>query len=134
MSEVLWREKEIQYASRSCEHMEALVAKRNLDHIMGKSPEVVDSEQVPDVTSLKVGKKIDIVHITFNPLKGHIPLSDAEFSRRSIRLRREAGYEDMVQALQESPWTQRSAQLPAHFHRRQSHGSWIEEQKIEKAS
>ncbi len=126
MSEVLWREKEIQYASRSCEHIEAIVAKTNLDHVIEKSLEVVSSEQVPDVTSLHVGRKIDIVHITFDPLKGHIPLSDAEFSRRSIRLRREAGYDDMTAAIKESPWTQRSSQLPAHFHRRKAHGSWLD--------
>ncbi|WP_231569022.1 DUF3734 domain-containing protein [Photobacterium gaetbulicola] len=55
---------------------------------------------------------------------GHIPLSDTEFSRRSIRLRRDCGYKDMQQALIESPWTQPEDQLPAHFHRRQHDGSW----------
>ncbi|WP_028022285.1 patatin-like phospholipase family protein [Enterovibrio calviensis] len=126
MSEVLWREKEIQYASRSCEHIEALVAKRNLDQILATSPDIVASQQVPDKTSLNVGKKIDIVHITFDPLQGHIPLSDAEFSRRSIRLRRDSGYADMKQAIAESPWTQDNEGLPAHFYRRHRDGSWLE--------
>ena len=134
MSEVLWREKEIQYASRSCDHIEALVAKCNLDHILEHSKDVVDSEQMPDVVSLKVGRHIDIVHITFDPLKGHIPLSDADFSRRSIRLRREAGYEDMMKAIKESPWAQRSKKLPTCYHPRQEHGGWVEGDEISKAS
>ncbi|AJR09009.1 patatin-like phospholipase family protein [Photobacterium gaetbulicola] len=124
MPEVLWREKEIQYASRTCEHLEALVAKRNLDHLKRAAPELISSAQVPDVTALTAGKKIDIVHITFDPLQGHIPLSDTEFSRRSIRLRRDCGYKDMQQALRESPWTQPDDKLPVHFHRRQKDGTW----------
>ncbi|KKD60087.1 phospholipase [Grimontia sp. AD028] len=130
MSEVLWREKEIQYASRTSEHVEALIAKRNLDHVLKTSPELVGSAQVPDVKTLKVGNKIDIVHITFDPLQGHIPLSDAEFSRRSIRLRRECGYNDMKQALEESPWTQPNEGLPCHFHQRQFEGCWVEGNKV----
>nr|WP_269808645.1 DUF3734 domain-containing protein [Enterovibrio nigricans] len=134
MSEVLWREKEIQYASRTCEHIEALIAKRNLDHVLSKAPELVDSKQVPDVTSLKAGKKIDIVHITFDPLTGHIPLSDTEFSRRSIRLRSDSGYQDMKLAIEESPWTQPNEGLPCHVHKRQRHGGWLKEKKLDKAS
>lgn len=65
-----------------------------------------------DITSLKDGPKIDIVHITFEPLAGHNPMSDTEFSRRSIRLRSDAGYEDMKQALEASPWTQENEGLP----------------------
>ncbi|WP_407333571.1 patatin-like phospholipase family protein [Enterovibrio sp. 27052020O] len=126
MGEVLWRQKEIQYASRTYEHVEALIAKRNLDHLLTKVPELIDGKQAPKATSLKGGTKIDIVHITFEPLHGHVPLSDAEFSRRSIRLRRDSGYEDMKQALAESPWTQANEGLPAHFYRRQRHGGWLE--------
>jgi len=126
MSEVLWREKEIQYASRSNHNVEALIAQRNLAHVAAKSPDLVDSSQVPDVPELTDGTKIDIVHITFDPLPGHIPLSDAEFSRRSIRLRRDLGYQDMKQAIAETPWTQHTAGLPTHFYRRQKNGSWLE--------
>ncbi|MFL7026464.1 patatin-like phospholipase family protein [Enterovibrio norvegicus] len=129
MSEVLWREKEIQYASRTCAHIEALIAQKNLDQLLARTPEVVDSKQVPDITSLKDGPKIDIVHITFEPLAGHNPMSDTEFSRRSIRLRSDAGYEDMKQALGASPWTQENEGLPANFHRRAKDGSWLKASK-----
>lgn len=130
MPEVLWREKEIQYASRTCEHLEALVAKKNLDHLKQAAPELIASAQVPDVAALKAGQKIDIVHITFDPLQGHIPLSDTEFSRRSIRLRRECGYTDMQKALEEAPWTQADDPLPAHFHPRHKDGSWLKQRKV----
>ncbi|MBV7296342.1 patatin-like phospholipase family protein [Enterovibrio paralichthyis] len=131
MSEVLWREKEIRYASRTSEHIEALMAKRNLDYVLATHPELVDSEQAPKTTKLRSGRKVDIVHITFEPLKGHIPLSDAEFSRRSIRLRRECGYEDMKQALAESPWTQQNEGLPCHYYKRGCEGHWDDAQKLE---
>ncbi|WP_394209460.1 patatin-like phospholipase family protein [Enterovibrio calviensis] len=134
MNEVLWREKEIQYASRTSEHIEALVAKRNLDHLLTKAPELLANKDVPAATNLKADKKIDIVHITFDPIQGHIALSDTEFSRRSIRLRRESGYTDMKQALEASPWTQPNEGLPAHVHRRQCHGGWLEKKKLDKVS
>lgn len=136
MSEVLWREKEIQYASRTCAHIEALIAKKNLDQLLAHSPAVFDSKQVPDVTSLKGGPKIDIVHITFEPLAGHNPMSDTEFSRRSIRLRSDAGYEDMKQAIDASPWTQENEGLPAHVYRRAKDGSWLkaDKSKLKKVS
>ncbi len=129
MSEVLWREKEIQYASRTSANIEALIAKKNLDQLLAHSPVVVDSKQVPDITSLKDGPKIHIVHITFEPLAGHNPMSDTEFSRRSIRLRSDAGYEDMKAAIEASPWTQNDEGLSAHLHRRSKDGSWSKANK-----
>ncbi len=126
MNEVLWRQKEIQYASRSYEHIDAVITKRNLEHILEKSLEVVDSKEAPEATSLHLGKKIDIVHVTFEPLQGHNPLSDAEFSRRSIRLRREQAYADMTKAIEQSPWTQKKSSFPIHFHRRKAEGNWVE--------
>ena len=77
MNHVLWREKEIQYASRTNAHLEAIVAKHNLSHVLSQGPAALQPDQ--DGTSFKIGKKIDIVHITFSPLQGYIQLSDAEF-------------------------------------------------------
>src|SRR4051794_18073665 len=48
--------------------------------------------------------RMDIVHITYQPTADQISSSDAEFSRRSIAARRDAGYRDLKQALREAPW------------------------------
>lgn len=128
MNDVLWRQKEIQYASRTCQHIDAMVAHKNLSHLKHQTQNIVDSEAVSDISALKAGSKIDIVHITYEAPEGHIPLSDTEFSRRSIRLRRDSGYEDMKKALAESPWLKRPQDLQAHVHRKQKTGSWLEEE------
>ena len=48
--------------------------------------------------------RMDIVHITYQPTADQISSSDAEFSRRSISARRDAGYQDLKRALREAPW------------------------------
>ncbi|MGF1757648.1 DUF3734 domain-containing protein [Photobacterium sagamiensis] len=48
----------------------------------------IDSEAVGDISALKAGNNIDIVHITYDAVAGHISSSDTEFSRRSIQLQR----------------------------------------------
>lgn len=116
MDEVIWRQKEIQYASRTSHQLEAIVAKHNLNALLNEGGDIIASSSVPDDPALKASPTIDIVHITYNALPGHIPLSDTEFSRRSIRLRRDCGYQDMNAALDAAPWTQRDTDLPMHLH------------------
>jgi NTE family protein len=116
IGDVLWREKQIQYASRTAAHVDAVATKVNLRHAMrlmkqAKLPEV--DAAVPDETFLRVGRRLDIVHIIYHPTEDQIPSSDAEFSRSSIAKRRQAGYDDMLLALKERPWHR--AQKPAHL-------------------
>jgi NTE family protein len=58
---------------------------------------------VPGEVALRDGR-MDIVHITYQPTADQISSSDAEFSRRSISARRDAGYQDLKRALREAPW------------------------------
>jgi NTE family protein len=95
MNDVLWREKQIQYASRTESHIDAVAAKVNLRHAMKM---LSHGEGEPPAASL------DIVHIVYHPAADQIPNSDAEFSRSSIRERRAAGYADMKTALDAAPW------------------------------
>ncbi|WP_087018968.1 patatin-like phospholipase family protein [Thaumasiovibrio subtropicus] len=122
MNEVMWRQKEIQYASRSSHNISAIVDRHNLHNLQKKLE--VGSEAVPNATNLKEGGKIDIVHITYDAVQGHIPLSDTEFSRRSIEIRRNCGYEDMTKAIESSPWTKRASTLNACVHRKDRTNGW----------
>jgi NTE family protein len=95
MNDVLWREKQIQYASRTESHIDAVTAKVNLRHAMG---------MLRRGDGAATAATLDIVHIVYHPAADQIPNSDAEFSRSSIRERRSAGYADMMTALDAAPW------------------------------
>jgi NTE family protein len=108
MDEVLWRQKQIQYASRTAQHIDAVATKLNLRQalhrhaVAARSAGAVDPA-VPSAVALQEAR-MDIVHITYHPTADQISSSDAEFSRRSIAARRQAGYRDLRRALQEAPW------------------------------
>ncbi|MBV8092706.1 MAG: patatin-like phospholipase family protein [Acetobacteraceae bacterium] len=107
MEDVLWRQKQIQYASRTAHAIEAAAAKVNLRHALhalnAASPGVIDSP-LDEHTFLTSGDRMDIVHIIYHPDKNEISSSDAEFSRPSIAARYEAGLADMRHALASAPW------------------------------
>ena len=106
MDEVAWRQKQIQYASRS-NQVSALCREHNLRQALSQaSPEtlaIAGSELVVPQ------RHIDVVHITYTPSAEESSFSDAEFSRPSIARRREQGYRDMQQALAKQHWCQHDA-------------------------
>jgi len=111
---VLWRAKQIQYASRTAHQIDAVATKVNLRHAVRllKAAGVPDVSAVPDDPVL-TARRLDIVHIVYRPGADQIPNSDAEFSRSSIAERREAGYRDMSTALVAEPWLRQ--EMPAHL-------------------
>ena len=117
---VLWRAKQIQYASRTAHQVDAVATKVNLLHAVRllKAAGVPDVAAVPDDPAL-TERRLDIVHIVYRPGVDQIPNSDAEFSRSSIAERREAGYRDMHAALPAEPLLrqERPAHLGALVHR-----------------
>jgi NTE family protein len=120
MNEVLWRAKQIQYASRGHLLAEHLAAKANLRRAErtgaaagGPGREGRDASAAPD------HGRLDIFHIIYQPGRDQIPNSDAEFSRASIEERREAGYADMRALLAQRPWQAPAAlaasrEVPSH--------------------
>ena len=117
---VLWRAKQIQYASRAAHQVDAVATKVNLRHAVRllKAAGVPEAAAVPDDPAL-TERRLDIVHIVYRPGVDQIPNSDAEFSRSSISERREAGYSDMRAALAAEPWLrqERPPHLGAVVHR-----------------
>jgi NTE family protein len=97
MSAVEWRAKQIQYASRTTYHIDAVATKLDLRHARraAADPQAQQSDQ-----------RLDVVHIVYHPEADQIPASDAEFSRSSIAERRSAGLRDMRRALAAKPWLQ----------------------------
>jgi NTE family protein len=115
LRDVLWRQKQIQYATRTAHHIEAITTKINLRHALkllkrAKAPEAGDV--LPGATDFSTDNRLDIVHIIYHPDADQIPNSDAEFSRTSIEGRRAAGYRDMRRAIEAKPWYRK--ERPAH--------------------
>jgi len=109
MDEVFWRQKQIQYASRTTQQIEATARRRNLRHSLGLlashlPDEALRKPAVQDALAQISKAKMDIVHIIYHPDSDQIAQSDAEFSRPSIAERRAAGYADMGLALAKKPW------------------------------
>lgn len=112
MNEVLWRAKQIQYASRGHLLADTLAMKANLRHAERKAAAVAEGE-IPAAAGRRRGggegdggnhRTLDLMHIIYHPGPDQIPNSDAEFSRSSIKARREAGYVDMCELLARKPW------------------------------
>jgi NTE family protein len=114
MNDVLWRAKQIQYASRTAHSADAVATKVNLRHALRlmKTAAAPALGAVPD-DPVPQARRLDIVHIIYRPTVDQIPNSDAEFSRASIAERRAAGYRDMKTALAAEPWTRQ--EIPAHL-------------------
>jgi NTE family protein len=114
ISAVLWRAKQIQYASRTAHHIDAAATKVNLRHAVRllKTAGASEVAAAPD-DPLLTARRLDIVHIVYRPDIDQIPNSDAEFSRSSIAERRAAGYRDMRAALAAQPWLRQ--EMPAHL-------------------
>ena len=102
MDEVNWRQKEIQYASRTPKDIQQVIQDVNLCRGLCDSGA---QDHIPEQLShyLKY-EQLDIVHITYDPDPDQISNSDAEFSKHSIVQRREEGLRDMRAALEFTPW------------------------------
>lgn len=140
LSDVLWRQKQIQYATRTAHHIESITTKINLRHALkllkrAKVPEAANA--LPAVTDVSTENRLDIVHIIYHPDADQIPNSDAEFSRTSIEDRRAAGHRDMRRAIEAEPWyrEERPAHLGALVHRVTRWGVvTLSEQSFDKSS
>lgn len=108
MCEVLWRAKQIQYASRGHLVADALAMKANL-----RQAAAAAAARGRRGGGREDARRLDILHIIHHPGPDTIPNSDAEFSRSSIRARREAGYRDMADLLARRPWEAGAARAAA---------------------
>jgi NTE family protein len=114
INDVLWRAKQIQYASRAAHQIDAVATRVNLRHAVRllKAAGVMEAAAMPDHPA-PTARRLDLVHIVYHPTADQISNSDAEFSRTSIAGRRAAGYRDMRAALAAEPWLRQ--EMPAHL-------------------
>lgn len=110
MDEVLWRQNQIQFASRTDRQIRQVVERENMQRAMSHMAAQMPSESLDtmpqafkDGIAFRYGN-LDIVRITYHPRVDQTALSYVDFSRWSVAQRRADGYADMKFALQEAPW------------------------------
>lgn len=109
IDQVIWRQRQIQYASRTGQHIdtaaEHLNLRRNLSLVKEKLPAgALADPAIAEAVALAYDGKTDILHIQYAPGRDQRSASDAEFSRPSIARRIAAGYKDMSLAIRRAPW------------------------------
>jgi NTE family protein len=109
MDMVMWRQKQIQYASRSQASIDTHAMRDNLRQAMARMATMLPrgaahDPMVANAAAMRSNKTIDIIHVIYHPSPDQISSSDAEFSRPSIEARRAAGYADLQLAMRTKPW------------------------------
>lgn len=109
MDDVLEREKDIRYASRSQRHIAAYRRAHNLRRAVlamwnRLPPEARADPDLQQLAWLGCTTTMHIVHLIYQNAKYETACKDYEFSRASISEHRAAGHRDAQRALHERPW------------------------------
>ena len=117
IAEAITRQKDIQYASRSAEHLEDHERMQNLRRaiqILSKHLPAKDrkSATVKKLLDLGCSSTINIVRLIMKALPHDNQNKDIDFARATIEARWQAGLHDAARALAHKSWL---APLPAHI-------------------
>ena len=109
--EVLTRQKDIQYATRSREHIDTYQKIHNLRRAVRElhaklDVALHDDPEVKSLAALGCHTTMQIVHLTYPEPKWEISSKDADFSWSAIEERWQRGYADAMRALNQAPWEQ----------------------------
>jgi NTE family protein len=108
LNDVLWRQKQIQYSTRTALQLDALVNRLKLRHAQNRLASADGDARRRNAEE----DHIDLVHIAFHSADDQFANSDVDFSRSGIEERRASGYRDMLAALDAEPWL--TARHPTH--------------------
>jgi NTE family protein len=109
ISEVLNRQKDIQYSSRVVSHVNRQQQAHRLRHVISQlvrlcPDDVRKSEAVRELAGYGCVTQMHLVPLLAPRLENENHMRDIDFSPRGIGLRREAGYEAAMRALKQAPW------------------------------
>jgi len=115
MSEVLERQKDITYSSRTRMNTDALAKNVNLQQaladLIGKLPPALRKDPaVAAVRSHMAHEPIDIVHLIYRDKAYELDSKDYEFSRSMMNEHWEAGARDMRNTIAHPEWLQRATE------------------------
>jgi NTE family protein len=114
MDEVTLKIKELQFASRTDQHIAQVQQRHNLACALkqtlnsstdkGRAGQNAALLQGMGMSNLEANTRFDIVHIVYDKPAYEIATCDCEFSRASILDRAQRGHADMRHAIAQSPW------------------------------
>lgn len=110
ITQVLARQKDIQYASRDESHIARQQQLHRLRHIIRAlhkqmPPKLRDDPEVQALADWGCGTTMHVVRLLAPALPGEDASKDIDFSLDGIAARRQAGYADTIGMLQRAPWT-----------------------------
>jgi NTE family protein len=108
--QVMGRQKDIQYASRSDSHVRRQQQLHRLRHVIRElcarmPPSERRSEDVRELAAWGCGTTMHIVQLVAPRLAADDPTKDIDFSSGGIRRRWQAGRDDTLQMIERRPWT-----------------------------
>jgi NTE family protein len=106
---VLNRHKDVQYSSRAVSHIRRQKQLHRLRHIIAelamRLPESErDTNLVREMAAYGCQTRMHVVRLLAPPLEGEDHTKDIDFSRKGIRCRWTAGYENARRVLADAPW------------------------------
>jgi NTE family protein len=123
LSEAMTRLKDIQYASRSREHIDDHARMQNLRRAIRLLGARLDGKAAKDPAARRLIQQgcdhaIEIVHLVMKALPGEDSFRDIDFSRATLDARWSAGLADGTRALRHASWL---APAPDHLGMRVHH-------------
>jgi NTE family protein len=106
---ILNRQKDIQYSSRAVSHIRRQQQIHHLRHIIAElakrlPPEERETNLAREMASYGCLTQMHVVRLLAPPLEGDDHTKDIDFSRKGIRARWAAGYDDARRVLEAAPW------------------------------
>ena len=111
ISDVMSRQKDIQFASRADSHIARQKQIHRLRHVIrelhkqipaGKQAEA----KVKELSAWGCGTTMHVAHLVAPRLDGEDSTKDIDFTPGGVRARREAGYTDTLRMIERAPWEQ----------------------------
>lgn len=106
--EVMARQKDLQYSSRARSHIDRQKQMHRLRHVIAElARRIPDDARVPEVERLAgygCLTRMHVVRLLAQRLSGQDHTGDIDFSRDGIRTRRQAGYDNTRNVLEDRPW------------------------------
>ncbi len=108
--QVMSRQKDIQYASRTDSHILRQKQIHHLRHVIRELAKRVPATgkaepQFAELTSWGCSTTMHVAHLVAPRVDGEDHTKDIDFTASGIRARREAGYADTVRMIERSPWS-----------------------------
>jgi NTE family protein len=109
ISQVMGRQKDIQFASRADSHISRQKQIHRLRHVIRelhrRIPEAAQADpKVQELVSWGCGTTMHVAHLVAPRLDGEDHTKDIDFTPSGVRARRQAGYADTIRMVERAPW------------------------------